>query len=158
MKTRKRKGKQHAQTIIDFLHKQSSINDGWIQVKDIQAKLVKSKRIPEGPTLFRILSGLYKEKIIEKDPRVIPTKRMRPNKQKISVFYRLSYLAYFDSILTPEERDNADHDMKIRMHEQQLDLIVAKKVLENHCLTEEFEQMKKSDEFANYREFIEDYR
>lgn len=158
LRTRKRAGKRHAESIIDFLQNRLTDNKGWVQVRDIDENLVKSKKIPEGPALFRILADLTRYNIIERREEIIPSLRSKPNKQKSSVFYRMSYAAYIDRILTAQERDRVEHSMKVRMHEQQFDLTVAKKVLENHDLIEEFERMKNSDEFANYRKFIEDYR
>jgi hypothetical protein len=158
MKTRKGAGKLHTQAIIDFLQKRLSDNQGWVQVRDIHENLVKSKKIPEGPALFRILADLTRFKITERREEIIPSSRSKPNKQKSSVFYRMSHAAYIDRVLTSQERDSVEHSMKIRMHEQQFDLTVAKKVLENHGLLKEFERMKDDDSFANYREFIEDYR
>jgi hypothetical protein len=158
MRTRKRDGKRQTQEILDFLRNRVSINDGWVQVRDIQENLVKGKKIPEGPALFNLLRDLTKYQIVERREKIVPYSRSNPDKQKKSVFYRLSHLANIDQFFVTEVIDKVKHSMKIRMHEQQLDLMVAKKVLENHGLTEEFEQMKKSDEFANYREFIEDYR
>jgi len=158
LKTRKRAGKCHSESIIDFLQKRLSDNQGWVQVRDIHENLVKSKKIPEGPALFRILADLTRFKIIERREEIIPSSRSKPNKKKSSVFYRMSHGAYIDRVLTAEERVSVEHSMKIRMHEQQFDLTVAKKVLENHGLLEEFERMKDTDEFANYRKFIEDYR
>lgn len=159
MKTRKGAGKLHTQAIIDFLQKQLSDYNGWVQARDLHEKLVRrEKKIPEGPTLFRILADLTSYKVIERHEEIIPSSRSKPNKQKSSVFYRMSHAAYIDRVLTSQERDNVEHSMKIRMHELQFDFMAAKKVLENHGLFEEFERMKENDEFANYREFIEDYR
>jgi len=158
MKTRKGDGKRQAQAIIDFLQKRSSYKNGWVQARDIVENLVKGGIIPESPRLFLLLDDLTESHVIERREEIVPTSRSKTDKQKPSVFYRMSHLAYIDSHLTSEERDRAEHSMKVRLHEQQLDLMAANKVLENHGLTEELEQMKKSDEFANYREFIEDYR
>jgi hypothetical protein len=158
MKTRKRDGKQHTQIIIDFLQKRLLDNEGWVQAKDIHKNLVKNKKIPEGPALFNLLRGLTKYRVIERREEIISTSRSKPGKEKPSVFYRLSHLANLNHFSNPEVIDEVKHSMKIRMHEQQFELIVAKKVLKNHGLVEEFEQMKNADEFANYRKFIDDYR
>ena len=164
LKTRKGDGERQAQEVIDFLRKRFSDNEGWVQVKELQKKLVKnknlekSKRIPEGPALFRLLADLDFFRVIERREKIIPSSRSKPNKKKPSVFYRMSHTAFIDSVLTSQERDSVEHSMKVRMHEQQFDLTVAKKVLENHGLLEEYEQMKNADEFANYRKFISDYR
>jgi hypothetical protein len=158
IKTRKGDGKRQCQSIIDFLQKGYSEKGGWVQARDIVENLVKGGVIPEGPALFRILRDLESVHVIEKRSEIVPSSRSKPDKQKPSVFYRMSHTAYIDSVLTSQERDSVEHSMKVRMHEQQFDLMVAKKVLENHGLLEEFESMKEDDEFANYREFIEDYR
>jgi hypothetical protein len=158
MRTRKRGGKQHAQAIIDFLQNRFSDNDGWVQAKDIHKSLVKGKKIPEGPILFNLLRDLTRYRVIERRENIVPSSRSRPNKQKPSVFYRLSHLASIDCCLMPDIIDKVKKSMKVRMHEQQFDFMVARKILENHGLLEEFERMKDADEFANYRKFIEDYR
>ena len=156
--TRKGDGKRRTQEILDFLRERVSINNGWVQARDLHENLVKGKKIPEGPALFRLLADLTKYQIIERREEIVPYSRSSPGKQKRSVFYRLSFLVDITQKLTSEERDRIEHSMKTRMHEQQFDFMVAKKVLENHGLVEEYERMKDADEFANYRKFIEDYR
>jgi hypothetical protein len=158
MKTRKGEGKHQARVIINFLQKYYSDKQGWVRARDIVQNLVREGIIPEGPALFRILKDLESVHIIERREEIIPSSRSKPNKKKPSVFYRMSHTAYIDRVLTSQERDSVEHSMKVRLHEQQFDLTVAKKVLENHGLLEEYEKMKDDDEFANYRKFIEEYR
>jgi hypothetical protein len=66
MKTRKGNGKRQTQAIIDFLKERLSVDGGWVQAKDIQKNLVKTKIIPPGPALFRLLEDLEIYRVIER--------------------------------------------------------------------------------------------
>jgi hypothetical protein len=158
MKTRKGRGKQNTQAILNFLRYRLDCNNGWVQTRDLHTYLV-DEPIPEGPTLFNLLRDLTRYQVIERREEIVPTSRSRPNKTKSFVYYWLSHLAFVESILSPEEHAKVERAMKIRMHELQLELVAAKKVLENHNLMSEYWQMiHVSDEFANYRKFLQDLR
>ena len=147
IKTRKGKGKQYAIEIIECLEERSKDSDGWVQTKELYKRFVKTGSIPEGPTLFRILTSLVSYKIVERKEEIVSYSRSSKHKKKKSVFYRLYPSIAILSHYSEEEKDTALKKWQLQFLELHIDHIIAIKLIEKHNLSSEYDWMREHDEY-----------
>ena len=147
IKTRKGRGKEYAKQILEFLNDSSTEGDGWVQTKDLYDLFVRNGDIPEGPTLFRILSDLVSFKIIDRNEKIVTSSRSRADKKKKSVFYRLYPSIAMLSHYSEEEQNNALKKWQLQFLELHIDHTIALKLIEKNNLNQEYERMREHDEY-----------
>lgn len=148
--SRKGNGGKYVKEIIEFLADNlDKVPEGWVRARELKTNATCSDQ-----TLFRLLTCLKSERIIERLGKD-RTQHERPGQDP--VYYRINPLAGISTVLTEAGRKMKISQLSEENMDLTFDLFDAKSVLKRHGLLPEYEQEREitkntGKEFENWSE------